>query len=154
MPPIYSTETTTDKRCPVTTLNRAIFQLENITYFIFAGCILLRNVHVKIFLIYTCNRNWEFFLFMLLYLSVSQHVSASTGHPQVNITCSYCHWLCIFTSDEQDPACCAFRNLQQRRWPTFSQLWCRCHFQEIIVHVVRLSSARTHGSQKAGGGTI
>jgi hypothetical protein len=51
--------------------------------FILVGCILLRNVHVRIFQTYTRNRNREILL-MLLYLSVSQHVSAPTGHPQVN----------------------------------------------------------------------
>jgi hypothetical protein len=38
---------------------------------------------IRIFQTYTRNRNWEILL-MLLYLSVSQHVSAPMGHPQVN----------------------------------------------------------------------
>jgi hypothetical protein len=38
---------------------------------------------IRIFQTYTCNRNREFFI-DVLYLSVSQHVSAPTGHPQVN----------------------------------------------------------------------
>jgi hypothetical protein len=45
------------------------------------GLVLLGSV--RIFQTYTRNRNWEILL-MLLYLSVSQHVSAPTGHHQVN----------------------------------------------------------------------
>ena len=32
--------------------------------------------------------------------------------------CSHHHYLCIFASNEQEPACCACRNLYQWRWPT------------------------------------
>jgi hypothetical protein len=50
-------------------------------HFIFVGCILLRNVHVRIFsdiLVYPQSQLR--ILLMLLYLSVSQYVSALTGH--------------------------------------------------------------------------
>jgi hypothetical protein len=30
------------------------------------GCIMLRNVHVRIFQTYTCNRNWEFFIDVII----------------------------------------------------------------------------------------
>jgi len=39
---------------------------------------------------------------------------------------SHHHLLCIYTSNEQEPACHAHKSLHQWRWPTVSQLlrWC------------------------------
>jgi hypothetical protein len=35
---------------------------------------------------------------------------------------SHHHWLCIFSSDEPESACCTHKNLHQQIRPTFSQL--------------------------------
>jgi hypothetical protein len=55
-------------------------------YSIFVGCILLHNVHVRISQTYSLPEiATESFLLMLLYLLVSQHVSAPTGHHLVGV---------------------------------------------------------------------
>jgi hypothetical protein len=62
---------------------------------------------------------------------------------------SHHHWLYIFASDKQEPACCARKNLHQWRRPTFSQLRWRHHCQENVTRIIHLSLAWIHGSQKA-----
>jgi hypothetical protein len=42
--------------------------------------------------------------------------------PNIIIPYSRHYWLCIFASDEQDPACCTHKNMHQLRQSTFSQL--------------------------------
>jgi hypothetical protein len=56
---------------------------------------------------------------------------------------SHHHWLCIFASDKQEPACCARTNLHQGRRPTFSQLPWQRRCQVNVARVVYFSSART-----------
>jgi hypothetical protein len=41
--------------------NISVFDIKLRKYFISVGCILLHNVHIRIFQTHTCNRNWEFF---------------------------------------------------------------------------------------------
>jgi hypothetical protein len=55
------------------------------------GCILLHDVHVRISHIIHQQSQLKDFLLMLLYLSVSLHVSAPTGHPQVNTIYYFCY---------------------------------------------------------------
>jgi hypothetical protein len=66
--------------CSHTNLSSTVEKIE--INFILVGCILLRNVYITLSDIYL-HRNWEIFLLMLSF-SISQHVSALSGHPQVN----------------------------------------------------------------------
>jgi hypothetical protein len=54
------------------------------TNFIPVGCILLHNVHVRISQIINQQSQLKDFLLVLLFITVSLHVAAYTGHPQVN----------------------------------------------------------------------
>lgn len=45
---------------------------------------------------------------------------------------SHHHQPYTFTGGEQQPACCACKNVNQWRWPTVLQLLCRCCCQENV----------------------
>ena len=46
---------------------------------------------------------------------------ANSKLPNTTFQHSHHHYLCNFTSDEQESACCAHNSLHQWRWPTVSQ---------------------------------
>jgi len=49
------------------------------------------------------------------------------ANSQLQSTLSQCHYLCNFTSEEQEPVCHAYKNLYQQRWPTVTVATAETH---------------------------